>query len=132
MATELELGTDISVFPDLGKRFRLVTGRANLAEAVAKRLMTPRGKLHYAPDYGFDLRRFVNANSTPDVLSSVRSNVVGEVTKDERVLSATATVTFIAASETLRVEILLTDADGPFKMIVAADADLVTLLAIEE
>ncbi len=122
------LGTDISVFPDLGKRFRLVSERANIAEAALKRLTTPRGKLHYAPDYGYDLRRFVNESSTPDVLTSVRANVTAELLKDARILSAVASVTYDDASEKLTVALALTDADGPFKLVLTATADLVELL----
>lgn len=122
------LGTDISVFPDLGKRFKLVGERANLAEAALKRLTTPRGKLHYAPDYGYDLRAFVNASNTTDEIASVRANVTAELLKDDRILSAVASVTYDAASEKLTVALTLTDADGPFKLVLTATSNLVALL----
>lgn len=52
-------GLDVSALPDLDTRFQLQGGLANLGEALARRLETPRGGLLYDPAYGFDIRAFI-------------------------------------------------------------------------
>lgn len=126
-----DLGRDISVFPDLGKRFRIVSGRRCLAEDLLKRITTPRGKLHYAPDYGIDVRDFLNDAITADKLKTIRAAIVAECAKDERVLSVVASVTFDETTRRLTIQLAVATVDGSFKLIVAADANLVELLRVE-
>ena len=57
-----DLGVDVFAVVDLDPAFRLVSGRVAHAQAIARRLGTPRGDLARIgddPDYGTDLRAFV-------------------------------------------------------------------------
>lgn len=86
----MNLGTDIGAIPDLTWQVR--EGFANLREALLRRLITPRGALWYAPNYGLDLRQYVNEALTLEVLEEVRILVEQECEKDSRVLLAQAEV----------------------------------------
>lgn len=125
------LGTDISALPSLGPRFRLLVGPENLAEACARRLMTPRGALHYAPDYGTDLRAFLSEAFTGRTLNRVRAAVEAELRKDRRVNAVSAVATYDAPTESLTVEVVVENDAGPFTLTVRATALTVELLAVE-
>ena len=47
--------------PDLDPYFRVVTGRTAVAQALLRRLVTPRGGLLGEPLYGLDVRAAVTA-----------------------------------------------------------------------
>src|SRR5207253_1177574 len=79
-----DFGADLSALPDLDIRWPLQDGRRNLAEAIARRLQTPRGGLFYAPDYGTDVRSWLNEVLTEDDLFRVKMAVEAECEKDER------------------------------------------------
>lgn len=121
-----DLGTDVLVISDIGLRWDLVTGRKNLAAAIARRLSTPRGTFDWDPNYGFDLRDALNAGMTATQISQLRGAITDESEKDERVLAAAVVVDFNFATSSLSVKITLTDADGPFDLIL-----LVTALTVE-
>jgi phage baseplate assembly protein W len=125
-----ELGTDISCFPDLDPMFVLVSGKLNLAQAIARRLQTPRGGLFYDLDYGFDLRAYCNETITDFSLYALRASIEAECEKDERVLKASSIITAPLDGK-LSVSIELTTAEGPFKLILAASAVTVELLKVE-
>lgn len=111
-----DYGSDISTFPDLDPSFGLLTGPRVVAEAVARRLMTPRGGLFYDPQYGFDLRALLN-DATPDArLAAIASQVEDEALKDERVQAVQAFVTRNGQAGTLVVRIVLTLASGTFPL----------------
>ncbi len=55
---------DVSTFPDLDSSFTLITGRRVIAEAILRRLLTPRGGLAYDPDFGLDVRGWLNEDCT--------------------------------------------------------------------
>lgn len=125
MATDL--GTDLSCLTDLTATMSTVSGRRLLAEAIARRLQTPRGGLLKHPDYGFDLAGHINDDINASDIAVISSGVEAECLKDERVISATCACTF--AVNTLTVVVTITDADGPFVLILAATAVSVTLVS---
>src|SRR4051812_20722035 len=59
-ATKSKLGTDIKGIFDTGSMLSLATGLENVGNAMCRRLITPRGALFYDPEYGFDVRSFLN------------------------------------------------------------------------
>jgi phage baseplate assembly protein W len=120
-----ELGSDISGVNDLDPNLTVVAGRRGLAEAVARRLGTMRGSLVGDPDYGTDLRLFLNA---PAQGARVAAAVEAEALKEERLENAQAIVTFLPQSNTINVDLVLTDADGPFDLTLAVSAVSVELL----
>lgn len=84
-----------------------------VVQAVARRLQTPRGGLWYDPDYGTDLRQYLNGARSR---FRVSRDVENEALKDERVLAASASVTF--ASQTMTVVLALTLATGVFTLTI--------------
>lgn len=114
-----DFGNDISVFPDLDPSFALKTGAHVIGEAVARRLVTPRGGLIYDLNYGFNLRDFLNASLSTAQLRGLEGSVEIECGKDERVLDATATVTLNTQTQKLDVSVVLTTSAGPFTLLLA-------------
>lgn len=113
----MDLGTDLSALPDLS--FSLKSGRANLVEALARRLMTPRGGLFYDLNYGFDLRAYLQEDINPQTVFELESLVAVELQKDQRVLAAEVTVSQ-PEHNALRLDALIQLADGPFRLILRA------------
>ena len=87
-----DFGTDIAALGGIGKKFRLVSGVLNYIQAIVRRLSTPRGGLFYAPDYGFDVREFLNETDSLDARFSLEVNVAAECEKDPRTVAAEAEV----------------------------------------
>lgn len=112
------LGIDVSTFVDgdLDPTFALITGPRVVAEAIARRLTTPRGGLPRHPGYGTDLRRWVNVALTPARRAAVRSAVAGEASADPRVESID--VELVESGSSLRISITGTCAAGPFDLVV--------------
>lgn len=109
-----DLGTDLSCVFDLDPTMREVSGRTCLAQAMARRLTTPRGRLIYDPQYGTDLNAYLLADVGPGDIAKIGAAVQAECLKDERVLACTASVVFL--NSVLIVTITLTDAQGPFTL----------------
>lgn len=88
-------GSDFSGIDDLDLNLTFLEGETPeqlaLEQAVARRYLTPRGGLTSlgAPDYGMDLRSFV-ADAID--LNIAQALIASEATKDERVESATCTI----------------------------------------
>lgn len=105
------IGTDLDGIEDLSPAMREVSGREALAQAIARRLRTPRGGLFYDERYGFDLRQFINevAPSTGYIAAGVQA----QAEQDERVLRARAQVYQLGEmQERLRVDLTITDRRG--------------------
>lgn len=117
------LGIDVSTYVDgdLDPTFALITGPRVVAEAIARRLQTPRGGLPRDPSYGTDLRAWVNASLSPARLAALRAAIAGEASADPRVEDVD--VEFIQSGSSLRISITGTCAAGPFDLVLDA-ADL--------
>ena len=124
----VDFGQDIDVRSGLDPLLGLVSGTQNLGQALVGRLSTPRGGLFYDPNYGTDLRSYLNDSVSAATLARVRADVQAECAKDERVLSCTAATQFDAASLTLLVQISVQTAEGPFTMVLAVTSVTVELL----
>jgi len=113
-----DFGTDLSALPDLS--WTIKGGKNNLAEAIARRLITPLGGLFYDPTYGLDLRQYIGETLTDEVRYEIETLMAAECEKDERILSAVATI--IEASPQLRsiqIELALETADEPYRLILS-------------
>jgi phage baseplate assembly protein W len=122
------LGTDISCYPDLDAAETLVSGRTGLAQAIARRLTTPRGGLFYDGHYGTDLRSFLSEGFGPDTQARVAAAIEAECRKDERVAGVSADVTFNPAAQSMKISVSLNDGDGPFTLTLSVTALTVELL----
>lgn len=109
-----DLGTDLSCTAGLDGTFQLVTGSRAVAEAAFRRLTTKRGSLFYATDYGTDVREILNGRVDSSLLGVWRDRIVGEVSKDERIESAAAALTFDPTSGRLTVKVSGKTGEGPF------------------
>ncbi len=117
-------GTDLSCTSDLSEGLLEVdpfSTRA-LAEALMRRLDTPRGALVGDPNYGYDLRAALNRGVTEQDVRAIAANVRAEIEKDDRVDFAAVTVTPSADGSTLRVQLVITPVDpsiGGFTLTLA-------------
>lgn len=130
----IDYGLDISTFasssflqPDIDPSMPLITGNRVVAEAIARRLLTRRGKLIGSPNYGIDVRDFLNAAIDTRQISSIQGVIQTEVEKEERVETAVVGVTF--AGERLTTDVRGATADGPFELVLNVSAVTVELLA---
>lgn len=134
-AEEELLGVDIDVLDGLPPTFRLAKGRKNLANAIARRLATPAGFLADAfggdADYGFDLRGRLNAALSTQELAAVGAAVEAQCRADERVESASVSVSHDMATSTLSADISLLTAAGPFRLILNISAVTTEILQPE-
>lgn len=128
VAMAVDLGTDVGGVFDINPEGKLVSGRRCLAEAVARRLITPRGRLIDDPNYGTDLREYLNDDMGPRDLAIMFSAASAECLKDERVVGADVTGTFVNGVVTLNITI--TDSDGPFTLVLTVSHVTVQILAV--
>lgn len=128
MATDY--GTDVSCVDDLDPTFALVRGSTAVAQALARRFITARGGLHYDGTYGYDLRNHLNASLDAGDEFLIASAVEAQCEQDERVRSASARVTYVAATETLRVAIVAEGDAGPFELVLGVSAVTIEILSI--
>jgi hypothetical protein len=111
----LGFGVDLSCVTDLTEDMAEVdpfTARG-IAEAIARRLITPRGSLPDDLGYGLDVRGYCNRATTARELNELRGQVVNEVAADDRVSSATVDV--VVAGKGLSVKVMITPEDPSLK-----------------
>lgn len=125
-----DLGTDLSCVTDIDPTGAMVSGRTSLAQACARRLSTDRGTLLDDPNYGYNLTEFVNADVSPADVAALRSGVEAECLKDERVLACTADAV-LGRDGVLTITITLTDADGPFELVLSVSDTTIALLTVD-
>lgn len=111
-----DYGSDLAgiddITPDLGE----VTGKRALLEALATRLIQPRGGLHYDPNYGFDTRSLLSSETKP---RGVEQSIAGQIQADERVEAATnVRLTFDEATRTLEIRVDVESNEGPFTLVL--------------
>ena len=116
---------------------RYAAGWRVVAQALFRRLITPRGSLRGAGEastYGLDLAAYVGAVGYPAALAALPGLVAGELRKDDRVadVSVTATMTRTAGgliAIALAISVVLEDEGGEFALTVItteAGTDLVS------
>lgn len=123
-----DLGTDISIVYDATPDMAMSTGRRNLAEAIARRYITPRGRLIGAPNYGEDLTQYLNDDLTAGETARIESVAASQAREEERVLAATVKITL--ADDVMIVKVYLEDAEGPFTLTLSVTNVTVEILKI--
>jgi phage baseplate assembly protein W len=124
-----DLGTDVDARSGVPLRWSLVSGRANLANALARRFITARGSLPDDPEYGADLRDYLSSGLTPAGLSQLRGTIVAQAAAEKRIQSVDSVdFAFNQSSSALAVALGLSDAQGPFDLILAITAVTVDIL----
>ena len=122
-------GSDLAGVEDLDFALTFLEGDAAekraLVQAVTRRYLGPRGSLFYARSYGWDLRTLL-ADTLPAAVAE--SAIAAEARKDERIRTATATVTD-DGDGTRNVTIDVTPVDsGPFRLTFSLTAEGIALL----
>ena len=126
-----DFGIDVDMTNDLPLIFGVASGQRNVANAIARRYQTPRGSLVYDQEYGTDVRPFANVTLTPAALSQLRSDMIAEARKDERVQDCDIVLTPPPSLlGTLFAKVTLTTASGPFDLILAISSVTVDILDI--
>lgn len=115
----VDFGTDIACTTSIGQRFQLVSGFINLANALVRRLITPRGTLDYAPDYGYDVRDWLNHDTGQASMFTLEAAIDAEMQKDERVQSSSSKVVPNRLAQTLTITVSIITAAGPFKFVTS-------------
>lgn len=117
-------GSDSACTTDLPLISTTVTDPKQLiGQRTVRRLTTPRGALGLInddPNFGFDVRQYVNAKLSPDQIAAAQSNIQDEVTKDEQVQSADVSFT-IGAAGAVTIEIAMQTLAGPFSMTLTVN-----------
>jgi hypothetical protein len=122
-------GVDLDCADDVLESMALAPPVRALAQAVYRRLITPRGMVLDAPDYGFDLRSLLSKGMTQADLATVPGVARAEVTKDERIADATASARMLDAA-TLELTIRCVTGVGPFELVLDVTAAAVKLKGI--
>lgn len=127
----LGYGTDLSCAEDLPPTMDEVSGDQVLAEAIVRRLTTPRGAL---PDvagtdlrdmgFGLDLASSLNRGVTSQEIRALATQTRSEVLKDARLAGVSVTVTPSPAGDNLAVALRVEPANstGPFNLVLAVTA----------
>lgn len=114
----------------------VATGRANVGEALIRRLTCARGTLidvitppsPGCANYGTDLTAFLNADVTARQLGMIGAAVNAECLKDERVFRCETKATMVG--DLLIVDIAVVTATGPFKLVLAISQVSVAVLSV--
>jgi len=128
--TTTDYGTAIPCVQDIDLSGNLVTGRAVLSQALARRLLTPRGRLIDDANYGYDVAGELGDDLGPNDVSVIAGNIDTEFRKDERVVdsSTVATLSVVGGLQTLTTTSTITDGDGPFPLVLGISGVTVTIL----
>lgn len=129
-AGSVQYGHDLFCITDLDPGMIEVDGRRCLAQAIARRLMTPRNGLIDDPNYGYDLTAFLNGDFDQAPLARMNGQIIAECLKDERVVAATSQV--VVSGGVLIVTISLTDGLGPFPLVLSVSSVTVSILNIAQ
>ncbi len=112
---------------------RLARGRTVVAQALYRRLITPRGMLADDDTYGLDLAGYVGAVGTTVALAALPSLVRAELLKDDRVsdIAVTSAITTERSglvSIVLEISAVLTDESEQFSLTVGVSSAGTVLL----
>lgn len=131
----MSYGTDIWCTGEMvsGRRAK---GSTVVAQALYRRLITPRGMLRGGDDesaYGFDIAGFVGAVGYPAAVAQLPGQVANELEKDQRVQSVAVTAAIERTpsglmSITLNLDVKLYEEDESFSLVVGVNDTSVTLL----
>jgi hypothetical protein len=110
-----------------------------VAQAIYRRLTTPRGKLRDGDDgaaYGLDLSEYVGQAGYPTAVNTLPGIVAAEIRKDDRVASVDVEAAIARAengdvSITLDLSVTLEDGESSFDLTLDVSTGGVTLLFAE-
>lgn len=124
--TTVNYGTDLANTGDLDPNMIEVSGVNVLAQALVRRLLTPRGALIDDPNYGYYLVGEVGDDIGPGDVGRIAAQMDAEFLKDSRVSGSRTTAAFIGG--VLTTSSVITSSLGPFPLVLAATQVTVTIL----
>jgi|SRR5688500_6834067 len=129
MAGTLDETLTVHCVSDFSPHMPKVSGRTALMQALARRLQTPRGRVPWWPNYGTDVRSLLLSKAPRHAIVSA---AVRECSKDERVEQVDAVFTLSADGRTIRLNLTVTDAEGPFDFTMTIDEAAVSLIELQK
>lgn len=120
-------GSDLRCSSDLTEKMLEVDGFSTLAlaEALVRRLDTPRGSLPDDKTYGISLTEYCNRGTAAAELRDLASRIRGELQKDDRVAAVGVTITPASDGSSLAVQLAVTPVDpalGPFSLTLSVSS----------
>lgn len=128
-APTVDFGRDLSCADDLEDDMAEVEGPVVVAQAIYRRLYTPRGALWQDPDYGLDLHDYLSRRMSAAEIAAIPGDVVKEILKDERVERATVKITK-QTFEALEIMINAEAGGGSFSLTISVTQAAVTLASV--
>lgn len=130
-------GRDLSCVLDCTDGFAEVNGDTALivAQAVARRFLTPRGSILDDLDQGRDVRGFLHRPATRDELRAFESQLRAEAMKDERVADAAVQFSVSDGARELTLDVRLTPHHPtlqPFRFVLSVTEASVLLELLEQ
>ena len=126
VATTINFGHDLACTTDLDPAMAEVDGTLLLGQALARRIQTPRGGLIDDPNYGYDVRSFLNADVDSATIGQIGAKMDAEFLKDERVAKSVTSLTYTAGVITSTT--IITTNSGPFTLVLAISSVTVAIL----
>lgn len=121
-----DFGTDFSAVDDIDASLTVADDATAFAQALVRRITTPRGALWYAPAYGYDIGAHIN---TATAISTIETAAATELLNDERVTDAEVTITVtepadksVTGGQSWTADIRVDTEDGPFEFTIAVDS----------
>lgn len=133
MAT-YDYGLDLVCKDDMPLNAAEVSGVQNVAQAIYRRLITPRGGVIDDPNYGTDISALIDDVQTSRQAAIIAQQIDVEAMKDERVLSSQTQGEFrqIKGSEVRYIaSTVATTATGPFSLVLSISNVSVDVLTIQ-
>ena len=127
--TLIENTSDIDCIEDFKPHMPLVYGRTALVQRLARRLITPRGRFIYWPNYGTDMRRFLLSKVSPGAIAQAAKK---ECMKDEQVEACNVSAEVQENGRRLILNIEVEDAEGPFTFTLNIDDAAANLVKLQE
>jgi len=129
-------GSDISCDQDVDPNVEEVEANTTLAmaQAIVRRLDTPRGSLPDDQDYGIDVRSKLNKGMTDADVRALAGQIRSEILKDDRVDLVSVTVSPNSVGSELRIEIFVTPVDyqiGGFGLTLNASSAAILIAEIK-
>jgi phage baseplate assembly protein W len=136
---EVGYGVDVYCWDRL-RTGRLVSGVELVAQAIYRRLTTPRGTLRDGEDgqtYGLDLQDFIGQVGTANAVAAIPALVRAEVLKDDRItnVAVSATTTTDRAglvAVTIQISAELVNPGDRFELTLSVSAVSVSVLGFTD
>ncbi len=123
-------GSDTACIDDLPLIGTTITDPVQLiGQRTVRRLTTPRGALALInddPNFGFDVRQYINAKLSPAQIATAEASITDEVTKDEEIQDAVVSFS-LGAAGAISIDISMQTNAGPFSLTLNVN-DLTTQL----